>query len=133
MGGAEKRRHDRVDTNVRVKLPGDLSWTKCTTSNTSSGSLLFNSARHLPVGDLVTLQFMLQSKTGTLANVYFFASAPIVRIIRKNDDSFQIAGEVLVDEDLRKEINKRVNIIQGQNMKIDRTATRHAVFDKIKP
>lgn len=81
----------------------------------------------------MTLQFMLQSKTGTLANVYFFASAPIVRIIRKNDDSFQIAGEVIVDEDLRKEINKRVNIIQGQNMKIDRTATRHAVFDKIKP
>ena len=132
MDGADRRKHERVDTNVKVKLPGDATWTECTTSNVSAGGLFFQAAKLLNVGDFVTLQFMLQAKIGTLANVHFFASAKVVRIIPK-DDAFQIAVEFIVDEDVRKEIHKLVELIKSQNLKVDRPTTLDAVLHKIKP
>ena len=131
MNGADRRKHERVDTNVKVKLPGDATWTECTTSNVSSGGLFFQAAKQLNVGDFVTLQFMLQAKIGTLANVHFFASAKVVRTIPK-DDAFQIAVEFVVDEDVRKEIHKLVELIKSQNLKVDRPTTLDAVLHKIK-
>ncbi|MGO9380432.1 MAG: PilZ domain-containing protein [Dissulfurispiraceae bacterium] len=132
MGGVEKRKYERVDANVKVKLPGDTSWIECTTSNVSAGGLLFDSVRRLTVGDFVTLQFMIQSKAGTLANVHFFATARVVRIAPK-DDKFQTAVEFIVDEDVRKEIHKLVEMIKSQNLKVDRPTTLDAVLNKIKP
>lgn len=132
MGGAEKRKYERVETNVKVKLPGDTAWTECTTSNVSSGGLLFESAKNLTIGDFVTLQFILQAKSGTLANIHFFASARVVRTIPKND-AFQIAVEFIVDEDVRKEILKIVEMIKGQNLRVERPTTLDAVLRKIKP
>jgi Tfp pilus assembly protein PilZ len=132
MGGEEKRKYERVDTNVKVKLPGDTAWQECTTSNVSAGGLFFQTDRQLNVGDFVTLQFMLQSKTGTLANVHFFASAKVVRISPK-ENSFQVAVEFIVDEDVRKEILKLVEMIKSQNLKVDRPTTLDAVFHKDKP
>ncbi len=132
MEGANKRKHERVDTNVKVKLPGDEAWTECTTSNVSAGGLFFQAAKQLIVGDFVTLQFMLQAKTGTLANVHFFASAKVIRTIPR-DNTFQIAVEFIVDEDVRKEIHKLVEMIKSQNLKVDRPTTLDAVLHKIKP
>src|SRR5664280_1387009 len=107
MGGAEKRKYERVDTNVKVKLPGDSVWTECISSNVSAGGLCFDTVRLLTVEDFVTLQFMLQSKTGAHANVHFFASSRVVRIIPRGD-AFQSAVEFIVDEDVREEIHKLV-------------------------
>jgi hypothetical protein len=45
-----------------VKIPGDATWSECTTSNVSGSSLFFEAARQLSVGDFVALQFMLQSE-----------------------------------------------------------------------
>jgi len=132
MGGAEKRKYERVDAKVKVKLPGDASLTECTTSNVSAGGLFFDSMRQLTVGDLVTLQFMLQSKTETRANVHFFASSRVIRIIPKND-TFQAAVEFIVDGDVREEILRLVKIIKSQNLKVERPTTLDAVLHKIKP
>lgn len=132
MGGAEKRKYERVDTNVKVKLPGDATWTECSTSNVSAGGLFFDAARQLVVGDFVTLQFMLQSKTGILANVHFFATAKIVRIIPK-ENTFQTAVEFIVDEEVRNEINKLVNMIKSQNLKVERPTALDTLLHKIKP
>jgi len=131
MGGAEKRKYERVDTNVKVKLPGDSVWTECISSNVSAGGLCFDTVRPLSVGDVVTLQFMLQSRTGTHANVHFFASSRVVRIIPRGD-AFQAAVELIVDEDVRKEIHKLVKIIKSQNLTVDNPTTLDAVLHKIK-
>jgi Tfp pilus assembly protein PilZ len=132
MDGADKRKHERVDTSVKVKLPGDTIWTECATSNVSAGGLFFQTAKQLIVGDFVTLQFMLQAKVGTFANVHFFASAKVVRTTPK-DDAFQIAVEFIVDEDVRKEIQKLVEMIKSQNLKVDRPTAIDAVLHKLKP
>ena len=132
MGGAEKRKYERVDAKVKVKLPGDASLTECTTSNVSAGGLFFDSMRQLTVGEIVTFQFMLQSKTGTLTNVHFVASAKVVRIIPK-DNTFQISVEFIVDGDVRKEIDKLVKIIKSQNLTVDNPTTLDAVLHKIRP
>src|SRR5664279_6660702 len=50
-------------------------------SNVSAGGLCFDNLRLLTVGDFVTLQFMLQSKAGTISNVHFLTSARVIRII----------------------------------------------------
>lgn len=132
MDGADRRKHERVDTSVKVKLPGDTTWTECATSNVSAGGLFFQTAKQLIVGDFVTLQFMLQAKIGTFANVHFFASAKVVRTTPK-DDAFQIAVEFIVDEDVRKEIQKLIEMIKSQNLKVDRPTAIDAVLRKLKP
>ena len=132
MEGEEKRKYERVDTNVKVKLPGDTAWHECTTSNVSAGGLFFQTDRQLNVGDFVTLQFMLQAKSGTLANVHFFSSAKIVRIVPKGD-IIEVAVEFIVDDDVRKEILKMVEMIKSQNLKVDRPTTLDAVLHKTKP
>jgi hypothetical protein len=131
MGRAEKIKYERVDTNVKVKLPGDSVWTECISSNVSAGGLCFDTVRPLSVGDVVTLQFMLQSRTGTRANVHFFASSRVVRIIPRGN-AFQAAVEFIVDEDVRKEIHKLVKIIKSQNLTVDNPTTLDAVLHKIK-
>jgi hypothetical protein len=123
----DRRRYERVETNVMVKLPGDASWTESTTSNVSGGGLLFESTKQLNPDDLAPLQFMLQ--TGTHANVHFFASARVVRT-RPKDNSFQIAVEFIIDEDVRKEISKLVAIIKGQNFMAERPTTSDALFGR---
>jgi hypothetical protein len=74
---------------------------------------------------------MLQSKTGTHANVHFFASSRVVRIIPRGD-AFQSAVEFIVDEDVREEIHKLVKIIKSQNLTVDNPTTLDAVLHKIK-
>jgi len=132
MGRAEKIKYERVDTNVKVKLPGGSGLSECISSNVSAGGLCFDNLRLLTVGDFVTLQFMLQAKIGTFANVHFFASAKVVRTTPK-DDAFQIAVEFIVDEDVRKEIQKLVEMIKSQNLKVDRPTAIDAVLHKLKP
>ena len=132
MGRAEKIKYERVDTNVKVKLPGGSGLSECISSNVSAGGLCFDTVRPLSVGDVVTLQFMLQSRTGTHANVHFFASSRVVRIIPRGD-AFQAAVELIVDEDVRKEIHKLVKIIKSQNLTVDNPTTLDAVLHKIKP
>ena len=102
MGEENQRKFERVETHVKVKLPGDVAWTECINSNVSGGGLFFDSAKQLSMDDFVNLQFMLQAKSGSLSNVHFFASAKVVRIAPKND-IFQIAVEFIVDEEVRKE------------------------------
>ncbi|HMK56538.1 MAG TPA: PilZ domain-containing protein [Dissulfurispiraceae bacterium] len=132
MGAEEKRKYERVDTTVKVKLSGDADWTECTTSNVSAGGLFFESARSLNIGDTVSMQFMLQSKAGTLGNVHFFVSAKVVRII-PYCGAFQIAVEFIIEDDVRKEILKLIELIKGQNLKVERPTTLDAVFHKKKP
>jgi len=111
MTGENKRRYERVEANIKLKLPGDTAWTECSTSNVSAGGLFFESKRQLKVGDFLALQFILQAKSGSLANVHFFSSARVVRVVPKTD-TFQIAVEFVVDEDVRKEIMKIVEMIK---------------------
>jgi hypothetical protein len=132
MGEENKRRFERVETNVKVKLPGDTAWMECTTSNVSAGGLFFVAPKQLSPGDFVTLQFMLQSKSGTLSNIHFFAPAKVIRVTPK-EEAFQTAVEFIVDDDVRKEILKIVEVIKSQNMKIDRPTTHDAILKKIKP
>ena len=132
MRKAEKRKYERVDTNVKVKLPDESVWTECTTSSVSAGGLCFDTMRQLTVGDVVTLQFMLPSRTGTHTNAHFFASSRVVRIIPRGD-AFQAAVEFIIDEDVREEILRLVKIIKSQNLKVERPTTLDAVLHKIKP
>ncbi len=129
--GEERRKYERVDASVKVKLPGDSAWAECTTSNVSAGGLFFETAKHLNVGDFVMLQFMLQSRSGTISNVHFFASARVVRIEEKNGVC-NAAVEFVIDEDVRKEILKLIEMIKGQNLKVERPTTLEAVFKKTK-
>ena len=132
MGVENKRRYERVETNVKVKLSGDTEWMECTTSNVSGGGLFFVAPKQLSPGDFVTLQFMLQSKSGTMSNVHFFTPAKVIRVLPKGA-AFQIAVEFIVDDDVRKEILKIVEVIKSQNLKVDRPTTHDAVLNKIKP
>jgi hypothetical protein len=132
MEERDQRKFERVETYVKVKLPGDVAWVECIDANVSGGGLFFESAKQLNKGDFVNLQFMLQAKSGTLSNVHFFASAKVVRIAPKND-IFQIAVEFIVDEDVRREILKLIEMIKSQNLKIERPTAHDAVFHKIKP
>jgi len=131
MGKLEKRKYRRVNTNVKVKLSGDALWIECTTSDVSGGGLCFDTERQFAPGDIVALQFMLQSKTEKRANVHFFASARVIRIIPKGD-AFRTAVEFIIDENIREEIIKLVKIINSQNLKVDRPNTLDAVLLKIK-
>jgi Tfp pilus assembly protein PilZ len=132
MEDTNQRKFERVETQVKVKLPGETTWTECTNANVSAGGLFFKSAKQLTIGNFVNLQFMLQAKSGTLSNVHFFASARVVRITPENM-GFQVAVEFIVDEDVRKEILKLVEMIKSQNFKVDRPTTLDAVFHKRKP
>lgn len=132
MGQEDQRKFERVETHVKVKLPGDVSWIECINSNVSGGGLFFDSAKQLSLGDFVNIQFMLQAKSGTLSNVHFFASAKVVRVAPK-DEIFQIAVEFIVDEDVRKEIIKLVEMIKSENLKVTRPTTHDAVLNKLKP
>lgn len=129
MNADNKRTHERVETSVKVKLPGETVWTESTTANVSGGGLFFESSKQLNPGDLVTLQFMLQSKLGMLTNVHFFASARVVRVISKAD-IYQIAVEFILDGDVRKEILKLVKTIKSQNLKVERPSISDALFQK---
>ena len=129
MNAENKRRHERVETSIKVKLPGDAIWTESTTSNVSGCGLFFESTKQLNPGDLVTLQFMLQSKSGTLTNVHFFASARVVRVTSKAD-IYQVAVEFILDGDVRKEILKLVKTIKSQNLKVERPSISDALFQK---
>jgi hypothetical protein len=132
MGGEDKRRYERVETHVKVKLPGDAEWSECSTSNVSAGGLFFESVRQLNVGDLVTLQFMLHAESGTLANVHFFSSARVIRIVSKAD-MFQIAVEFIIEEDVRKEILRMIEMIKSDNLKINRPTMLDEVLHKNRP
>ncbi|HMK59654.1 MAG TPA: PilZ domain-containing protein [Dissulfurispiraceae bacterium] len=131
MGTEERRKYERVSTTVKMKLPGDTEWTDCTSSNISAGGLFFESNRRLEIGDNVTMQFMLHSKTGTAGNVHFIVSARVIRII-PYCGIFQIAVEFVIEEDVRKEILKLVELIKSQNLKIERPTTLDAVLHKKK-
>jgi hypothetical protein len=131
IGGVKKRKRERVDTNVKVKPPGDSARTECTTSNVRTGSFCFDTAQQLTVEDPVTLQVMLQSKTETRANVHFLASSRVIRIIPK-DDKFQTPVEFIADVAVREEILRLLKVIKSQNLKIERPKTLDAVLYKKK-
>jgi len=132
MEETDQRKFERVETHVKVKLPDEAAWTECTNANVSGGGLFFKSAKQLNTGDFVNLQFMLQAKSGTLSNVHFFASAKVVRITPDNV-GFQVAVEFIVDEDVRKEILKLIEMIKSQNLKVERPTTLDAALHRRKP
>ena len=103
MNRENKRRYERIETNAKVKLPGDTAWIECIASNVSGGGLFIEAARQLSIGDLVALQFMLESKSRTIPNVHFFGLARVVRVIPKSDIN-TIAVEFILDDYVRKEI-----------------------------
>jgi hypothetical protein len=129
MNRENERRYERVETNVKVKLPGDTTWIECMTSNISGGGLFFEAARQLIIGDFVALQFMLQSKSGTISNVHFFASAQVVRVIPKAD-IYKIAVEFILDDYVRKEILQLIEMIKSQSLRLDRPTIDDALFRK---
>ena len=132
MGDTNQRKFERVETHVKVKLPGDAAWTECINANVSGGGLFFEAAKPLNTGDFVNLQFMLQAKSGSLSNVHFFASAKVIRITPGNK-GFHVAVEFVVDEDVRKEILKLIQMIKSENLKVERPTTHDAVLHKLKP
>jgi len=132
MAKENKRRHERVKVNTKVKLPGDTAWAECRNSDVSGSGLFFETGKQLKTGDFVTLQFMLHSESHVNANIHFFASAKVVRIQPK-EDNFQIAVEFIIDEEVRKEILKAVEAIKSSQMRVDRPTTMQAVLLKDKP
>jgi hypothetical protein len=129
MEPENKRRFERVNATAKVKLPGDTAWIECDNSNVSGAGLFFESSRQLQPGDFVTLQFMLQAESGSVANIHFFASAKVARIQPKGD-KFQIAVEFIIDETVRKEILKVVETIKSNSMKIERPTSTTAVLHR---
>lgn len=132
MSRENERRFERVNAHVKVKLPGETEWAECENSNISGSGLFFNTARQLQVGDFVTLQFMLHTESTAIANVHFFASAKVMRV-KAGGNTFQTAVEFIIDDAVRKEILKVIEIIKSQNLKIDRPTTIEAVLNKNKP
>jgi hypothetical protein len=132
MSGENKRRHERVKVEAKVKLPGDTAWAECKNSDVSGSGLLFETGKELQSGDFVTLQFMLHTQSGVVANVHFFASAKVIRT-KPKDNTFEIAVEFIIDESVRKEILKVVEIIKSQQLKVDRPTSIEAVLHKDKP
>jgi len=130
MDITEKRKYERVPTELRVKLPGDREWTDCTTSNVSGGGLLFEAKRKLLIGDMVTLQFMLRSKFGNLSNVHFMVTARVIRVVSISEN-YQIAVEFILDGSIKQEILKVVGMVKSQNLTINRKAACDAVFQRI--
>ena len=130
MDIAEKRKYERVQTDLRVKLPGDTEWTECTTSNVSGGGLLFEAKRELIIGDRVTLQFMLRSKSGNSSNVHFMVTAKVVRVVSLSQN-YQIAVEFILDGSVKQEILRVVGMIKSQNLTINRSAACDALFKRI--
>lgn len=90
----------------------------------------FESTRQQKIGDLVTLQFMLQVKIGTMSNVHFFVSAKVIRVIPQSSE-LQIAVEFILDKDVREEILKVVKIIQSQNLEVESLTVREKLFLKV--
>jgi len=129
MNRENKRKHNRVEANVKVKLSNDTTWIECMTSNVSGSGLFFEAARQLSIGDFVALQFMLQSKSGTISNVHFFASARVVRVIPKAD-IYKIAVEFILDDYIRKEILQLIEMIKSQGLKVDRPSINDTLFRK---
>ena len=132
MPGENKRRFERVRAQAKVKLPGETEWSECNNSNISGSGLFFDTAKELKSGDFVTMQFMLHTESTAIANVHFFASAKVVRVIPR-ENSFQTAVEFIIDDLVRKEILKVIEIIKSQNLKVDRPTTIEAVLQKNKP
>jgi hypothetical protein len=131
MVDENKRRFERVNATARVKLPGDAGWTECDNSNVSGAGLFFETSKQLQTGDFVTLQFMLQSESGSVANIHFFTSAKVVRI-EPRGDKFQIAVEFIIDDAVRKEILKVVETIKSHNLRVERPTTAEAILHKEK-
>jgi Tfp pilus assembly protein PilZ len=127
-----KRRFERIQSHTKVKLPGESGWAECYNSNISGSGLYFDTAKQLQVGDFVNLQFMLHTESTAIANVHFFASAKVVRVI-PGENIFQTAVEFIIDDAVRKEILKVIEIIKGQNLKVDRPTATEAVLQKNKP
>jgi hypothetical protein len=103
MNRENKKRYERIETNVKVKLPGDTTWIECIASNVSGSGLFFETERQLNIGEFVSLQFMLPSKSRTIPNVHYFASARVVGVIPKSD-IYTTAVKFILDDYVRKEI-----------------------------
>jgi hypothetical protein len=126
-----RRRHERVKINTKIKLPGDAGWAECENSDVSGSGLFFETGKQLKEGDFVTMQFMLHSQSHVNANVHFFASARVVRIVPQKDN-FQIAVEFIIEDAVRKEILKAVEAVKSSKLRIDRPTTIQAVLHKDK-
>jgi Tfp pilus assembly protein PilZ len=108
----DARRYARVETSVKVKLPGDLAWTESTAANVSVCGLLFDTARRLSIGDFTALQFMLQNSPDAGGNAHFFASAKIIWIAPIKG-LFKTAVELIVTDDVGSEIAKTLEAISS--------------------
>jgi hypothetical protein len=128
----DKRKYERVKVNTKVKLPGDTEWAECLNSDVSGSGLSFQTEKKLQPGDFVTLQFMLHSEASVTANTHFFASAKVVRIV-PGENIFRIAVEFIIDEAVRKEILKVVEMIKSQNLKVERPSSIATVLRKNVP
>ena len=111
----EERRYYRIETSVKVKLPGDLEWTESEHANVSGCGMLFDTARRLSTGDFIPLQFMLQGSTDKAGHVHFFASAKIVWIAPLKG-YFRTAAELLVNDEVRTEILKILDVIKNRDL-----------------
>lgn len=130
MYAEDRRKYERVETNVKLKLSGDAAWTECTTAdctNVSGGGLSFIYAGQVSVGDCITLQFILHTKSGAASNIHFLASARVVRVTPKND-LYQVAVEFLIDENIRKELLNVIKMIKSDNLKITRPTNNETLF-----
>ena len=132
MSAENKRGFERVRALSKVKLPGESHWTECSNSNISGSGLFFETAKELKAGDFVTLQFMLHAETTAISNVHFFASAKVVRVT-PGENYFHTAVEFIIDDAVRKEILKVIEVIKSQQLKVDRPTSIEAVLQKNKP
>jgi Tfp pilus assembly protein PilZ len=106
----DARRYARVETRVKVKLPGDLAWTESAAANVSVCGLLFDTAKRLSIGDFTALQFMLQNSPDVGGNAHFFVSAKVIWIAPIKG-LFKTAVELIVNDDMRSEIAKTLGAI----------------------
>jgi hypothetical protein len=125
----DARRYARVETRVKVKLPGDLAWTESAAVNVSGSGMLFDTAKRLSKGELTALQFILQGSSGAGGNVHFFASAKVIWSAPIKD-LFRTAVELIIKDDARSEMMKILEIIKCRNLKIVRQTSLDAVLHR---
>ncbi len=123
----EERRYARVKTPVKVKLPGDLTWTESAYSDVSGCGLLFDTARRMSIGDFTPLQFELRGSPDANGSMLFFAPAKIVWIAPFKG-YFRTAVELLINDDMRYEIVKLLEIIKNKSIMTPRQTSRDALL-----
>ncbi len=105
MENQERRKHERVETLVKLKIKGDVSWVECSHSNVSEGGLLFESKANYNVGTVLAMQLILSAKDN-MSNTHFFISGEVMRSTRSEDKYLIAVKFINVNEEISEALRR---------------------------